>query len=341
MDSSKVFIDTDNEITSILEKILEAKTERVTLVIPDRASLLTSITTLKILKRVVDKSDKLLVLVTLDDAGAQLAQEADLIVVSRIGEITEEIWDEAQRKKFDVIKKGTRQRYVPDMPALEQKDEASDHTSISHKTAVPLVDTKTTIDRKASSKKSVQTGKEQKKKEEVEEEAEAVQSSEEGNTLEGLSENESHTEENSEMQKLEVDAQKEESKSGKKGGGVVEVPQVRVQISLDELKEEEGESESPAKVDTGDEYRPQFLAHEEFTEVAREEDISEGEHTVSAKKNSRVAKSSREPVHQESELSSKEEHEITNSRVRKRASRTSGINDLSFKAGKDIRLKKK
>ncbi len=336
MDSSKVFIDTDNEITSILEKILEAKTERVTLVIPDRASLLTSITTLKILKRVVDKSDKLLVLVTLDDAGAQLAQEADLIVVSRIGEITEEIWDEAQRKKFDVIKKGTRQRYVPDMPALEQKDEASDHTSISHKTAVPLVDTKTKIDTKAVSKKSVQTGKDQKKKE-----AEAVQSSEEGNKLEEPSENKSHTEENSEMQKLEFDAQQEESISGKKGGSVVEVPQVRVQISLDELKEKEGESESPAKVDTGDEYRPQFLAHEEFTEVAQEEDISEDEHTVPAKKDSRVAKSSREPFHQESELSAKEEHDINHSRVRKRASRTSGINDLSFKVGKDIRLKKK
>jgi DNA segregation ATPase FtsK/SpoIIIE-like protein len=113
-DSTKVFIDTDNEITLILEKVLSAKSERVSLVIPDRASIFSSITGLKLIKRVVDKSNKLLVLVTLDAQGASLAGNAGLYVVSRVGEINEDIWEKAQKAKFEVMKRDTRSHYLPD-----------------------------------------------------------------------------------------------------------------------------------------------------------------------------------------------------------------------------------
>lgn len=131
MDSTKIFIDTDNEITFILEKIIYAKDERVCLVIPDRASIFNSVPTLKLLKRVIDKSDKLVVIVTLDPNGYRLAQKVGFVVVSRIGEINNTIWEEAQKKKFEAIKQyNSRTYYIPSAieevvakPNKQEKDE--------------------------------------------------------------------------------------------------------------------------------------------------------------------------------------------------------------------------
>jgi hypothetical protein len=123
MDNTKIFIDTDTEITFIIEKILNARTEKVTVVVPDRASVLTSITGLKLIKRVVDKSNKLLVLVTLDEQGADLARKAGLFVVSRVGEINENVWEILQRAKFDIIKKSrTQPHYIPEALVHEEED---------------------------------------------------------------------------------------------------------------------------------------------------------------------------------------------------------------------------
>ncbi len=125
MDSTKVFIDTDNEITFILEKILSAKSDRVSLVIPDRASVFSSITGLKLLKRVVDKSNKLLVLVTLDAQGAELSRNAGLLVVSRVGEIHETIWERAVKEKFVIKKKDARTHYMPEVSNEEMQKKSS------------------------------------------------------------------------------------------------------------------------------------------------------------------------------------------------------------------------
>lgn len=104
MDSKKIFIDTDTEISFILEDILKSENDRVCLVVPDRASIFNSIATLKLMKRVIDKSNKLLVLVTLDPLGAKLAQKVGIKTLSRIGELNEDIWQEVQKSKLDLIK---------------------------------------------------------------------------------------------------------------------------------------------------------------------------------------------------------------------------------------------
>jgi hypothetical protein len=111
MDSAKVFIDTDNEITFILEKILTAKSDKVCLVVPDRASLFTSISGLKLIKRIVDNSSKLLIMVTLDENGSELAKKSGLKVVSRVGEITDSLWEEVQKFKFEFVKKNKNRVY--------------------------------------------------------------------------------------------------------------------------------------------------------------------------------------------------------------------------------------
>ncbi len=131
MDSAKIFIDTDNEITFILEKILASKSDRVCLVVPDRASLFTSISGLKLIKRVVDKSNKLLVLVTLDSNGSSLAQKACLIVVSRVGEITDILWEQAQKTKFEFVKKHKNRVYYQPDKKEEPAEIIVDKTKIS------------------------------------------------------------------------------------------------------------------------------------------------------------------------------------------------------------------
>lgn len=134
MDSAKIFIDTDNEITFVLEKILSAKNERVCLIIPDRASLFTSISGLKLIKRVIDKSNKLLVIVTLDQNGSDLASQADLIVVSRVGEISNDLWEKAQKSKFEFVKKHkNRVYYQPENLIQEEPEIASQPETISIK----------------------------------------------------------------------------------------------------------------------------------------------------------------------------------------------------------------
>jgi hypothetical protein len=112
MDSHKIFIDTDTEITFIIEKILEAKHDRVVIVVPDRASFLSSLINLKIVKRVVEKSKKLLIVVTMDEPCADLGRSAGLHVIPRIGEITEKDWDVVQKNKFDSIKKNHHPRFT-------------------------------------------------------------------------------------------------------------------------------------------------------------------------------------------------------------------------------------
>lgn len=114
MDSTKVFIDTDTEVTFILEKILKSKHDRVCLVVPDRAAIFNSISTLKLIKRIVDKSSKLLVMVTLDESGANLARRVGIITVPRVGDVNEDVWEKVQREKFEYIKRQYNTTYTND-----------------------------------------------------------------------------------------------------------------------------------------------------------------------------------------------------------------------------------
>ena len=133
MESAKVFIDTDNEITFILEKILSSKAERVCLVVPDRASIFTSISGLKLIKRVVDKSNKLMILVTLDEHGGNLATKAGLLVVARVGEITEELWEQAQKSKFELMKKSSNKVFYTPEPRTEENTSEKEKKIVEEK----------------------------------------------------------------------------------------------------------------------------------------------------------------------------------------------------------------
>jgi hypothetical protein len=98
MDTTKIFIDIDDEITFIAERIFNSPTDRIILVVPERAAITSSIISLKILKKYLDKYHQQLVLVTLDENGKKLASRVGFITRSRVGEVSDETWNEVDEK---------------------------------------------------------------------------------------------------------------------------------------------------------------------------------------------------------------------------------------------------
>ncbi len=79
-----IYIDVDDEITSIIEKISASKNNIVALVLPKRAAALQSIVNMKLLKRAADDSKKKLVLITSESALLPLAGNAGLHVAKTL-----------------------------------------------------------------------------------------------------------------------------------------------------------------------------------------------------------------------------------------------------------------
>lgn len=77
-----VYVDVDDEITAIIEKVTSSKSEIVALVLPKRAAVLQSVVNMKLLKRSADRSDKNLVLVTTEATILPLAGMVGLHVAS-------------------------------------------------------------------------------------------------------------------------------------------------------------------------------------------------------------------------------------------------------------------
>ncbi len=99
MKDTKVFVDLDDEITFISEKIIRTPTNRVILVVPERSGIITSLVGLKMLRKVIDKFEKDVVIVTTDKQGKNIALNAGYISVDKIGEVDEDIWKESVRLK--------------------------------------------------------------------------------------------------------------------------------------------------------------------------------------------------------------------------------------------------
>jgi hypothetical protein len=77
-----IYVDVDDEITTIIDKVQGAKAKVVALVLPKRAAVLQSIVNMKLLKRTADTSDKNLVLITTEAGLMPLAGAVGLHVAS-------------------------------------------------------------------------------------------------------------------------------------------------------------------------------------------------------------------------------------------------------------------
>lgn len=82
--SQTLYIETNEEITSIIDRAKSVKDSEIVLVIPKKAAILQSILNLKILKKQFDRQGKTVVIVTSDNLGRNLASRADFIVKQKL-----------------------------------------------------------------------------------------------------------------------------------------------------------------------------------------------------------------------------------------------------------------
>jgi hypothetical protein len=79
-----IYIEIDEEITSIYDRVKNLTQKEIYLVVPSKAVLFQSIINLKILKRRLLKSDKKIILVTSDRMGRHIAEQINIKVCSKI-----------------------------------------------------------------------------------------------------------------------------------------------------------------------------------------------------------------------------------------------------------------
>lgn len=90
------YIDQDEEISSVIDRLRKSMSAENYFVVPSRALLIQSIVNLKLLKREADKSRKMVIIVTQDEIGINMAEKAGLIVKDSVEEVEIENGDKAE-----------------------------------------------------------------------------------------------------------------------------------------------------------------------------------------------------------------------------------------------------
>ncbi|MDP1884709.1 MAG: hypothetical protein Q8L10_05105 [Candidatus Moranbacteria bacterium] len=109
------YIDIDEEITSIVDRLRKAKAKEVVIVVPKRAILIQSIINLKLLKKEADSIRKGLIIVTQDKFGKMLIEKAGIVVEQKLDDIdgqeifeTEEEPEDGFKVDFDADQTDSR-----------------------------------------------------------------------------------------------------------------------------------------------------------------------------------------------------------------------------------------
>ena len=129
--SNVLYLETDEDITSAVEKLKGSEGSDVQVVVPKRSTLLQSMINLKLLKRAADDSKKNLVLVTTDRLSSHLAGRVGLAVAdklngqAKIPETAVEEPDPTEVIDGGVAETGAAEtaaeKSVPDKPIADQK----------------------------------------------------------------------------------------------------------------------------------------------------------------------------------------------------------------------------
>ena len=80
-----LYIDIDEEITSIIDRMRKAEAREVIIVAPKNAMLLQSIVNLKLLKKEADRRKKQLLIITQDKIGKKLIEKAGILAQAKPG----------------------------------------------------------------------------------------------------------------------------------------------------------------------------------------------------------------------------------------------------------------
>lgn len=116
-----IYLEADEEITSVIDRIREINEDKVALVLPKRANLLQSIVNLKLLKRQIDSMNKEVVIVTTDKLGRNLASQVGFIVYQKLGEKPVDVEQKKEVQKPLETKIGYRSPEEPQRPEPQFK----------------------------------------------------------------------------------------------------------------------------------------------------------------------------------------------------------------------------
>lgn len=94
--AEKIFIDADEEIVFIIDKLIESSSNRILLIIPKHAALTSSLVNLKLLARKVADLNKQIVLITSSDLAQLKSKETLLLAFEKVENVGEQTWEEAQ-----------------------------------------------------------------------------------------------------------------------------------------------------------------------------------------------------------------------------------------------------
>ncbi|MDD5489950.1 MAG: hypothetical protein PHP25_04710, partial [Candidatus Moranbacteria bacterium] len=100
MSHKTLYIDIDEEITSIVDRVRKASADEVIVVVPKRALLIQSLVNLKLLKKEANRRKKRLMIVTQDRIGKKLIEKAGIQVQGKMDETLadDEIFDDNSRR---------------------------------------------------------------------------------------------------------------------------------------------------------------------------------------------------------------------------------------------------
>lgn len=108
--SEKIFVDPNQEITFLLEKVFSTKKAKIILVVPEYSIILSSIISLKILLKLGHREGKSFILVTESTTGFPLSQRAGLITVRKVSQITSDLWEAALNRQIEEIKRAGKDK---------------------------------------------------------------------------------------------------------------------------------------------------------------------------------------------------------------------------------------
>jgi len=128
LETDKIFVEPTDELPDVMDRILKSIKQRIIFVIPSSSPLIGSILTMKILFYEVSRNKRNVIIVTEDNYGFFLAQKVGFVVVQRLSQITNDLWEVSLERILGSYKK----LFSKDL----QNDDISDYISyddVQHK----------------------------------------------------------------------------------------------------------------------------------------------------------------------------------------------------------------
>lgn len=139
MDRKPIYLEKDDEITSVVDKLKGAEAVELDVVIPKEAIMLQSVINLKLLKRQAESLGKEVTIVTQDKVGTKLAQQVGIPVVTKEGQIPKEVnmaeSDEPEYSDEDIQMKEVEKEKSE--PVKEKKEKETDFDESSEPPSKP------------------------------------------------------------------------------------------------------------------------------------------------------------------------------------------------------------